>query len=433
MAASPLEEYSNSPVPEDRTTPGWRVALIVATFFVSLPGFLNCAQIGLALGFYAAVLAAFLSGLALCAGGCLTSIVSVRSRLTTYLLVQRSFGRVGAALVNLVIAAVHFGWFGVNISFFGDAMVAAMHEVYGVEGNFAVFVIAGSVVMAVSTIFGFRTLDRLALLAVPLLGTIVIGVCVMAANRYGFVVERSPDPPAAMSFGVALSALIGSNILVVAAMPDLSRYIRSTREAVQSMTLSFPVAAPLFMIVVAITALATGDTDIMQLIVGLGFGIPAIAMLVLSIWTINALNLYSASLSLSATFPAIRSWIFTLIGGAVGGGLALAGIIDAFVPFLLLLGMIIPPIAAIYVIDGLAVFRHADAAASIRHLPAMRWHAVGVWVGSVAVALMAANGVFTLTTVPALDASLVAAGAYLLALRYGWRRKPALRTADRTP
>lgn len=435
VAASPLEQYSNSPVPEDRTTTGWRVALIVASFFISLPGFLNCAQIGLALGFYAAVLAAFLAGLALCAGGCLTSIVSVHSRLTTYLLVQRSFGRAGAALVNLVIAAVHFGWFGVNVSFFGDAMVAAVDEIYGVEGDFNVFVIAGSVVMAASTVFGFRTLDRLALVAVPLLGAILIGVCVMAVGQHGFVVERAPDPPVEMSFGVALSALVGSNILVVAAMPDLSRYIRSTRQAVQGMTLSFPVAAPLFMIVVAISALAMGQTDIMQLIVGFGFGAPALAMLVLSIWTINAINLYSASLSLAATFPAVRSWLFTLIGGAVGGSLALAGIIDAFVPFLLLLGMIIPPIAAIYVIDGLLVFRHADAAASIRNLPAMRWHAVGVWVGSVGIALMAANGVFTLTTVPALDASLVAAGAYLLALRYGPWSKPGLQAAaeERVP
>jgi cytosine permease len=209
-------------------------------------------------------------------------------------------------------------------------------------------------------------------------------------------------------------------------MPDLSRYVRTTGQAVQSMTLSLPVALTLMMLVSAIPALAMGETDIMRMIVDFGFGAPALAMLVLSIWTLNAANLYSASLSLSATFPAIRPWFFTIVGGVAGGALALAGIISAFVPFLLLLGMIIPPIAAIYVIDGLTIFRRADAAESIRNLPPVRWPAVAVWIGSVAVALLADRGVVTLTTVPALDASLVATGAYLLVRRLQLRGKGAL-------
>jgi cytosine permease len=426
MASSPLEEYSNAPVPGHRLVPGWRLALIVATFSISLPTFLSSASIALPLGLYGAVLAALVAGLILSVGGCFTSIVSVHSRLTTYLLVQRSFGMTGAALVNLVIALVHFGWFGVNVSFFAGAMVAAVHDIYGLDANFDVFVVAGSLLIAVSTIFGFRTLDRLAWVAIPLLSAILIGVCAMAVQRHGLVVEPVPHPPMAMSFGTAVSAIVGGNILVIAAMPDLSRYVRTTGQAVQSMTLSLPVALTLMMLVSAIPALAMGETDIMRMIVDFGFGAPALAMLVLSIWTLNAANLYSASLSLSATFPAIRPWIFTIVGGVAGGALALAGIINAFVPFLLLLGMIIPPIAAIYVIDGLTIFRRADAAESIRNLPPVRWPAVAVWIGSVAVALLADRGVVTLTTVPALDASLVATGAYLLVRRLQLREKSAL-------
>src|SRR3546814_20642705 len=86
---------------------------------------LHGAQTGHAVGLHRAVLVALLGGLILCAGACLTAIISVRTRLTTYLLVQRSFGIRGAALVNIVIAIIHFCWFGVNVSFFGDAMVAA--------------------------------------------------------------------------------------------------------------------------------------------------------------------------------------------------------------------------------------------------------------------------------------------------------------------
>lgn len=418
MSESIVEEYSNSPLPERLTVHGWRVGLIVASFAISLPSFLNGAQISLALGLRQAVLVAVLSGIILCVGGCFTAIVSVKSRLTTYVLIQRSFGIGGASLVNIVLAIVHFGWFGVNISFFGDALVAATQQIYGIEGDFRTYVIIGSILMAVSTVFGFKTLDRLAMIAVPLLGIVLVGVCVMAVRQNGIVMEAVPNPPVPMSFGIALSALVGGNLLAVAAMPDLSRYVRTSKQAVGAMVLSFPVASVLMMIAAAIPALAMGATDIMKLIVDFGFGLPALALLILSTWTINALNLYSASLSLAATFPKLPSWVYTLVGGVIGGGMALAGIITSFVPFLLVLGLIIPPIAAIYVIDGLSLFKNVDAAASLLNRPFIRWRAVGVWIGSVAVAVLATRGFFTLTTVPALDATLIAAVIYTAMLYF---------------
>lgn len=418
---SATTQYATAPVPEHQLVPGWRVALIISSFSISLPGFLNGGQTGMAIGLHQAVFAALLSGILLCLGGCLTAVVSVRSRLTTYLLVQRSFGRQGAAVVNLVIAIVHYGWFGVNVSFFGGAMVAAVARIYGVKGDISIFIVAGSVLMTISTIFGFKTLDKLALVAVPFLGLILVAVCVASVHAKGVVLGPTPAPPVPMDFGVALSALIGSNMVAIAAMPDLSRYIRSERGALAAMALSFPFAAPLLMLVAALTALATGETDIMTLVTRFGFGLPALAMLILSSWTINAANLYSASLSLSATFPSVRTWIFTIVGGVIGGTFALMGIIDSFIPFLLFLGVIIPPIAAVYVIDGFTLFRNADAAASLTDLPAVRWGAIGTWIGSIAIVQIASELGYTLTTVTTLDATIVAALLYLLVRRLGWR------------
>jgi cytosine permease len=398
-----VEDYANAPVPESRTVGGWRVALILTGFSISLPSFLGSAQIASALGMRGAALVALLAGLLLCAMGCFTAWISVRTRLTTYLLVQQSFGRKGASLVNIAIALVHFGWFGVNVSFFGDAMVAATREVLGVSGPFAAFVIMGSALMAITTIFGFRALDRLALIAVPVLAAILSMVLIMAIKRYGVQTAADPTPPEPMSFGIALSALIGSNMLTVAAMPDLTRYIRSARESVIGMILSFPVATPLLALAAAVPVLATGEVDIMKLTVSFGLGVPALLVLILSTWTLNAANLYSASLSLTATFPKVAQWRFTLLAGALGSLLALAGILDSFVSFLLLLGAIIPPIAAIYVIDALC---------SRVTQTAVHWPAIVTWVVSASIALFANSGVFTLTTVPALDATLAAVVIY---------------------
>lgn len=409
--------YASAALPESMTVPGWRVALIIASFTFALPGFLNGAQTGLALGFAPAVAAALFAGLILCAGACLTAVISVRTRLTTYLLVQHSFGVKGAALVNIVIAIVHFCWFGVNVSFFGDAMVAAAQEGYGIPGDFSLFVILGSILITISTIFGFKTLDRLAMIAVPLVGVILIAVCAKAVGAGPVDLGPAENPPVPMSFGIALTALVGGNMLTVAAMPDLSRFIRTERGAIAGMVLSFPFAAPLLMVVSALIALATGVTDIMQLVVGFGFGAPALVMLLLSVWTINALNLYSASLSMSATFPKVRPAVFTIAGGAVGCIFALMGIINSFIPFLVTLGLIIPPIAAIYVIDGLFTFRARGYAASPQEAPPFRWAAIAVWLGSLAVTMPATAMGLTLTTVPTLDATILAAGGYLAVLK----------------
>lgn len=416
MSAEAGGNYASGRLPEELTVPGWRVALIIASFTFSLPGFLNNAQAGMALGLHQAVLASLLAGLILCAGACLTSVVSVRTRLTTYVLVQRSFGIWGAALVNIVIAIVHFCWFGVNVSFFGDAMVAAARQGYGIPGNFNLFVVAGSIIITLSTIWGFRTLDRLAMIAVPFVGVILIAACVSALGS-----NPAPDlgpvaqTPVPMSFGIALSSLVGGNLLTVAAMPDLSRFIRTERGAVTGMLLSFPFCAPVIMLVSALIALATGQTDIMQLVVAMGFGIPALAMLVLSVWTINALNLYSAGLSMAATFPRLRQGTIIVIGGAIGCLFALLGIINSFIPFLIALGLIIPPIAAIYVIDAFLTFRDRDEGAAVT--VAVRWEAIGVWLGSLAITLPAMHFGWSLTTVPALDATILAAGVYLAVLR----------------
>src|SRR3546814_12955046 len=126
---------------------------------------------------------------------CSSDLISVRTRLTTYLLVQRSFGIKGAALVNIVIAIIHFCWFGVNVSFFGDAMVAAAHQGYGIPGDFGLFVIAGSVLITLSTIYGFKTLDRLAMVAVQLVGLILVAVGITAPGANPADPGPGQDPP----------------------------------------------------------------------------------------------------------------------------------------------------------------------------------------------------------------------------------------------
>ncbi|WP_294058005.1 cytosine permease [Sphingomonas sp.] len=424
MTAESSDQYSHSPVPAGETMAGWRVALIVASFSIGQPDFLNGAQNALALGLGSAVGAAFLAALILCAGCCFTAVVSVRTRLSTYLLVRRSFGVQGAALINIVLALIQYCAFGINAAFIGEAMAEAA-KINHLPESFAAFVIAGSLLAAGSTIVGIRALERLALVVVPLLGVIFVAVAFVAVQRHGLVLAPSPTPPVPMRFGIAVTSVIGAYMVAVVTMPDLSRYIRTERGSIVSMALSFPIATPLMMTTAALPALATGETSVAKLIVSLGLGTPLLFLLATPMLTVNAANLYSAGLALGATFPKVRGWVFTLLGAVIGTAFALMGIIDHFIPFLVFLSLIVPPIAAIYVIDAFTLFRGTDPQASIRRLPPVRWEAVGVWVGSLAAVLLVPSERFTLTTIPALDATILAAVAYLAVLKLRGRPLPA--------
>ncbi|MEE4452178.1 purine-cytosine permease family protein [Novosphingobium resinovorum] len=416
MTAESSDQYSHGPVPGHVTIAGWRVALIVASFSIGVPDFFNGAHNALALGLPMAVLAAIVASLGLCLGCCFTAVVSVRTRLSTYLLVQRSFGRYGAVMINVVIALIHYGAFGMNASFFGESLVTAA-EANGVPANFTLFVILGSVLAASATLIGIRALEWLALVIVPLLAAVFVAVAVVALQRHGLVVTPSAHPPVPMRFGIAVSSLVGAYMLAVATMPDLSRYIGTPRGAIASMAMAFPISTPLMMTAAALPALATGEPSVNRLVVDLGLGTPLLFVLALPMVVCNALNLYSSSLAMGTTFPRVPTRLFTVLGASIGTIFALIGILDYFIPFLVFLGLIIPPIAAIYVIDSFTLFRDVDSAASVRAMPAIRWEAVGVWLASLAVTVaMPADGL-TLTTVPALDATIVAAVGYLVVLR----------------
>src|SRR3546814_5559743 len=73
-------------------------------------------------------------------------------------------------------------------------MVAGTQEVLGLSGSFVAFVMVGGVLMAITTIYGFRALARLAVVAVPILALILGTVVIMAVRRYGIVAAPDPAP-----------------------------------------------------------------------------------------------------------------------------------------------------------------------------------------------------------------------------------------------
>jgi cytosine permease len=204
----------------------------------------------------------------------------------------------------------------------------------------------------------------------------------------------------------AMSSVIGAIVLTAVLAPDLTRYARSDRSALVSV-LGMVVGFPAALLLAAIPAAVYGERDLMDVMTLLRIPGIAIVVLVISTWTSNTSNLYSATLTLATLFKG-RSTRWLGLGGAVVALIAAAaGISDYFIPLLIGLGVISAPLAGVYVVDFFIA----------RPRPAS---ALTAWLLGSGVGLAETYSGHSVTGIPAVDSILVAGlGHILMKVRAG--------------
>ena len=401
-----MNDFVNSPVPQEWTTSGWRIAFIKIGIVIALPAFLTGAELGSRLGLDRSTIAVVLGCLILACICSLTGLVATRSRLPTAVITQFAFGRLGAKAVNLVLATTLIGWFAVTVELFADSVQLISGG--GSPKQYVAYVMAGGFLMVITTVFGFRALTRLSNLAVPVLFVAIAAMAYFTAGNAG--APATPDT-ATLSLGVAISAVVGGPAAGTVIFPDIARFARSTAHGCGAAILSYGIGMPLVLLLVGMTAVATGEKDLILIMAGLGLGLPAVAFLVLVAWTTNVGNLYSASLFLSAILRSLRHRALIIGAGALGTAIASFGITDYFIPFLVGLSITVPPIAGIYIADFFMRSERYDVE-RLDDGPAVRFPALICWAGGVSAAYLSARGTITMTGIPACDSLLLSAGAF---------------------
>jgi cytosine permease len=428
---SDLEEltrdYSREPVPDDHVVSGVRIALIVIGFAITLPVLLAGSEIGLALGLARSVKTFLIGGAVLAFVGCVTAYIGAKTRLSTYMITQFSFGVGGARVVNLLIAITLFGWYGVTAFLFGQAAQNAVIDIYGVDLGETPYTVLGSLLMVLTTVWGFKALDKLSLFAVPLMAAFLVAVVWYALKAASWEAITSVQG-SGMSEGVATSLVVGSYIVGSILLPDLTRYSRQARDGIVAAFIALGIAFPGIFLVATIPSLAIGDKDLVAIMMGLGMGVPALAMIIFATWTSNANNLYSTSLTLATIFTRYEKWKITVAAGLLGTILAALGIMDYFVNFLLFLGICIPPIAGIYIADFFFL-RHGDYRLEMLSTQArVNKAAFAAWLMASLIGYGSAHDLIPNSSIPACD-SMAAAFVLYLALKklpFASRLKPAV-------
>jgi len=305
------------------------------------------------------------------------------------------------------------GWFSVTLELLAQAIVETSTEVINITFPLWLIVVVSSIFITVTTVYGIRSLEKLANIAVPILAVFLFYATYKALGMSTEIVDLwAYTPPADSKFTLfeATSILIGSSIFIPILMADFSRFIYNDKQSVISI-LGIVIGTPLILIIAAIASIKTGEVDIIQIMKSLDLVIPAFILLFVSTWVTNATNLYSTVL----TFSTIQDkWSFRtmcLVASVLGTVLALFQFLDYLFEFLTILGVFTPAILAIYTIDFFLLKKQNYDLALIKP-----WgmSALASWGISSIVALFTYLEMFQLTHAHFLDSFIIAGVVYFI-------------------
>ncbi|WP_410012330.1 purine-cytosine permease family protein [Sodalis sp. C49] len=346
-------DYACARVPDARRSGFLTVTMIRIGITTTLGQFLLGAMLGHAMTFYQALFATFLGSLILEFVGLGLGLAAAREGLSTSLLARWcGFGQAGSVLIGVVIALSLLGWFGVQNAIFAHGV----DYMLGGRLGFGCSAVITGMALTALVACGFRALGWTAMISVPLFFLVVgwIALELLAGHDVAALVAAAPigEP---MTLGMAATSVAGGCIVGAVTTADISRYCKNGRHVFWMITVSIIIGEFVVNGIAILIAHALGTSDVVAVMTQTA-GWVGVSAVILSAVKINDANLYSSSLALANAFEGItgRKLSYrrlTIILGACGTILTLIGILEQYQHFLILMGVVFPPVAGVMVCD----------------------------------------------------------------------------------
>ncbi|GAB3063950.1 purine-cytosine permease family protein [Salinicoccus sesuvii] len=408
-----IEDYEVRPVPQSERK-GWiQLTMVWIAGIIALSATALGGALGSGMSLSQAIVVSLVGTFLLAILNILCGIPGNKTGLSTSMISSFAMGRYGGYLVSIVIAISLFGWFGVQLDLFGSSLLNVIQSVFGVEVNRTLLMIIGGILMTVTSMIGYKAIEKLSIVAVPLLGILLVGSTIIVLNNYslselnGAALAAEP-----ITLGAGISLVIGSLAVGAIIAPDFSRYAKGTKETVISSLLGYFIGYSVVLLIAILLAKATTEVDVVAIMIGIGWGTGGMLVLILAQWTTNNTNLYSSALGFSVVFKTVPKYIITIFAGIVGTVFAITGIYTNFITFLSILSIMIPPVGGIYAADfimrrGAYDFDKIDLIKKINPYSILIW-AIAIFIAFATTDAPLGFGWFTLTNAPAIDAFVVA-------------------------
>ncbi len=357
------DDYSLTRVPQSARQSLWSITIIRVGALATISQFILGAALGYGMTFWQAFWATFLGSVILQIIGFLLGYAGAKEGLSTSLLARwTGFGRHGSSIIGAVIAISCIGWFGVQNSVFAEGIVQSTNGAISMP----VAATLTGLGVTVLVIFGFKLLSITASITVPLF-LIAVSVGIFQTLQGHTISDLMNTAPAgeSLSIGVAATMVAGGFIIGAVITPDFSRFAKSGKDVFWMTTIGLLVGELGINMIAVLMALAARTSDVASIMMQTA-GWLGVLVVVLSTVKINNLNLYSSSLGFTNIFDSVfkiklNRGMVTLVIGVIGTILSVLGILDKFTEFLVLLGVLVPPVAGIMVIDYFILKTHRKA------------------------------------------------------------------------
>lgn len=319
-----------------------------------------------------------------------------------------AFGEQGAGFViSFVLGVSVMGWFGVQTSVTGASFSGFMSS-FGITFPVWLSSAVWGIIMLTTAILGYKALSYLNYIAVPALILLAVYGTTMALKNYGLEGLASHATEHSMGFfkGVALS--IGGFAVGGVIAGDYSRYARDRKGSILSSVFGVVPIGSALLVAGAIMSVVAGTYDITQVVSSLGFPVLGFIILILATWTTNTVNAYSGGLAITSMFKLSddKRAAATAVAGGIGTLLAIFGIINHFVSFLVVLTAGITPIAGVMIADYW--IRNKGNPDTWSPCPGINWSGIIAWLAGSLV------GLFVKWGSQAINAIFVAGVLYLV-------------------
>lgn len=381
------EEYENEPVPQAARKSLFSVSAVWVGFPMIMTSAVFSGIIVYNLGFTTGLLAILLGDLVLMGYVGTLSYLAGRSGRNFALTAADTFGTKGFRIVSAFLSTLVIGWFAFQTGMVGSTLNLSM----GWSATW-ITLLAGVLFVAL-TFVGIRAISWIGVVASALFIPLGIVAVVLAAADHGVSAAFSYDGgagAAAFSFGVAVTMTIACFIDSGTMTADFTRWARNGKEGALAAFSAFPVAYLIAQLVgafvVGLGASADGAVaggDFLHVLVGAGGVLVPLAILFVfvNLGSVCAHCLYNGAVGFgNLTGKTMRQ--LTIVLGIVGVIAAVAGIWSYFATWLNILGVLVPPIGVILILDQLVFAARRGTARN-----GLYWKPFAAWAIGAAVAL----------------------------------------------
>jgi len=351
---SGVEKNALNKVPMSERQPWGSIALIWIGTMICIPSLMLGGLLVTGLTLTKSLLAAFIGYLIIAVYMCFQGMQCTDMGLPTVSAARMVFGEKGSKIViSTVLAIACLGWFGFQTNVCGSAFSGILNSVFGINIPVWISSLIWGFIMLATAIYGFKALEYLNYIAVPALILVSVYGAYIAISKYGTTILSTHQPSTPFPFLQGIAMAVGSFAVGGVIAGDYSRYAKNRGDCIKSSVFGVLPAGLIMITLGAVMSLLAGTYDISLVLTQLGVPAFGLIALILATWTTNTVNAYSGGLAITNIFgldDSKRS-IATAAAGILGTVLAIAGIINYFVSFLMILTSSIPPIAGTMIAD----------------------------------------------------------------------------------